>query len=356
MPTASVNPTPVPTPTLTPLGSLAWAIAQDTRDAGAVVRELVIHSSDGGLTWETEAVFENQPSLQAIQFIDRDLGWVVGGRALLRSTDGGRTWTDELDSLPLNNVGFGDVAFRGRERGIVVGSEFDPDDPVSGERFPAVLYTGDGGTTWQLADVPRQVGVELDDACLGESGLGLAVGTGAFGGTLALLTRDGGVTWSDITASVPLAAVVACPGEDLWALGGGVGPSVLRSSTGGETWEDLSSRVPIEAGVQGVAFADSDNGWLLGASRRGSGVVIVRTRDAGQTWSRQPVPGEARTDLWAVAFASVNDGVIVGSELSIDSPPLILATTNGGESWDIATIPDGIFALLDVSMVPQPTE
>lgn len=352
VPTLSMSPTPAPTPSSAGAGPVAWAIGQDTIGPSSTVRELVIKSSDGGRTWETQSVFENRPSLQSIQFIDRDVGWLVGGQAFLQSTDGGRTWIDRLGDLPLENLGLGDVSFDGRERGIVVGSEFDPEDPIGGERFPTVVYTNDGGNTWQLAAVPHQNGVELTEACLGRGGVGLAVGAGASGGRLALLTRDGGATWTDITARIPLVAVVACPEDDLWALGGGLGQtSVSRSSDSGETWEDLSPHVPIEAGADGVAFADPDHGWFLAAPGSG-GSVILRTEDAGQTWSEQPTPGDARTNLRAIAVASLEDGVIVGSELSIESPPVILFTSDGGTNWTPASIPESLFALLDVSIVP----
>lgn len=52
----------------------------------------VMHSADGGRTWEMQATSQPLP-IQALHFIDEQHGWAVGALGtVLATTDGGRTW------------------------------------------------------------------------------------------------------------------------------------------------------------------------------------------------------------------------------------------------------------------------
>jgi photosystem II stability/assembly factor-like uncharacterized protein len=55
----------------------------------------VLHSADGGQTWESLATGLNTP-LRSITFVDEATGWAVGDLGnILATTDGGRTWREQ---------------------------------------------------------------------------------------------------------------------------------------------------------------------------------------------------------------------------------------------------------------------
>lgn len=330
---------------------VAWAVALEDDQAGGGFSDVILQSTDGGRTWERAATFEGQRSLLAVQFFDRDVGWVVGGHAVLRTTDGGHRW--DRRNLTDANLGILNLWFSNPRDGILVGARYEPGTPTVQGIRPAILRTRDGGETWQSADLsPGGIGIELRDACVATNGVGLAIGSGVYGGGMVLVSHDGGSTWSDVTARLPVVESVACAADDLWALGGGIGQTrVLRSADGGETWQDLSARLPIGAGIQAAAFLDANHGWLIGAPRD-RGTVVLRTLDAGTTWVEQVLSSEIVTGMRAISFSSVARGVVVGSELSLDLAPLIFATADGGTSWTRGAIPHGVRVLLDVSTVP----
>jgi hypothetical protein len=125
--TPMVATTASPSSTSTPIASArAWAV-----DGHQIVR-----SDDGGLTWSAPLFTSMALSLQGIAFVDRQTGWVVGGSqfgfgtALLHTTDGGGTWTSQLENVSglrtgpgvATEFGFFDVAFTTAQHEVAVGA------------------------------------------------------------------------------------------------------------------------------------------------------------------------------------------------------------------------------------------
>jgi photosystem II stability/assembly factor-like uncharacterized protein len=111
---------------------------------------------------------------------------------------------------------------------------------------------------------------------------------------------------------------------------------VLWTRDDGQQWTDLT---PVGLGadrVQRVFFRTEREGWILASSDAGGELTIWRTQDGGASWTRQ-------------ALASLRDG---GAPVSLEfidgeygwvmvrlpssanfSPGLLLATSDGGQSW-----------------------
>lgn len=76
-----------------------------------------------------------------IQFVDADNGWAVGGfGAILRTRDGGRTWTAQESGVA---AGLGAVRFRSASEGYAFGAD------------RLLLRTADGGSTWEALVGPQ---------------------------------------------------------------------------------------------------------------------------------------------------------------------------------------------------------
>lgn len=178
-------------------------------DAGTLLTSL-----DGGQTWNADRAVEDD--LFALSFADDLHGWAGGGASfgetraeVLRSSDGGRTWT-RLD-LPVWGRVRG-LSFTGAATGWAAVEDWG----VDGDRPQGSIFmTADGGETWvRQTDAER---VLLGVAMRGADGW-------AWGeGGLVLHTADGGATWSsvDTGAGETIAAGVLPTTGGVWLAGDG---------------------------------------------------------------------------------------------------------------------------------------
>lgn len=91
-------------------------------------------------------------------------------------------------------------------------------------------------------------------------------------------------------------------------------------------WARLSSGTT--ANLNGVFFADANNGWAVGQSG-----TILRTSNGGTTWVRQT--SNTTNWLWRVQFVSATRGWVVGDGGTI------LSTSDGGATWSVQPTPTG---------------
>jgi photosystem II stability/assembly factor-like uncharacterized protein len=320
--------------------SHAWA-------AGGVV----LRSSDGGARWD---LVRANDGLRNLDFLDRAVGWAVGGTTILRTGDGGLSWEDQTDSVPVGFfLGFGDVAVLGPARAVVVGG-FAPVGTGFGP--VAALLTTDGGVSWERAPVDARsnptVGLAtLASVCATEGGIVLSCGSG-LSSELCLLSEDSGSSWADVSDRV-IGVHVACAGpRNLWVLRSR-GTGLLQSVDGGATWNDRFDHLPddFHGELNAVVFADGRHGWLVGTMD--GRPAILHTADGGDSWTRQDVPSELRGAVTAVAFVDAFSGVAVGGEAALPtSTPFALRTRDGGRTWERGAVPDGTPHLTGVDAVP----
>ncbi len=356
-PTSPSSPTP-PSPAPTGAVPIAWAVGS----------RQILRSDDGGLTWSVETGVQ----VNAVAFADRSNGWIVGaattGGHLLHTTDGGEHWHDEISNLAAPSPLFVDVAVLDAQHAVAVGSENGFLQLQDFHRGPPVaVVTQDGGATWQRAplggaDLNQLRDVALGSVCLTATGPGLATGTDVdtFVQTLVLLTHDSGNTWTDITSRLPAVplARTACAGDtDLWFAGGS--STLLHSGDGGATWSDLSANLPADIAIGAVKFRDALVGWLAAddaVSGSGPRLVAFQTLDGGQHW-QEHVLKDGVGEL-SLGLDFLGQRVIVVAEdlhpLSIprSSFGLSFASTDGGETWAETVHPEPINALWDVTLVP----
>lgn len=95
-----------------------WAISND-------VPQKILHTVDGGRTWETQAT--SREGFHNITFANARVGWVVGGNGLiLQTTDGGNTWVKqehEFSSQASFTANFTDVEYLPGNGVFVLGSD-----------------------------------------------------------------------------------------------------------------------------------------------------------------------------------------------------------------------------------------
>ena len=259
-------------------------------------------------------------------------GWATGANpALVRSTDGGQTWTPAC--LPASAVpGPGgllgiDFAADGRQ-GWVVGA--------SGGRALA-LRTVDGGDRWLPGRLPDGIAGTLMDVDFADADHGWAVGalTGTgpanAAGAVVLASRDGGATW---TVQSPPAGVgrlnrlSVVDASHAWAVGvASDGTPALATTSDGVTWTAQALPAGIRA-LRDVGFLDVKRGWAVGELPKGPtddqppGVVLA-TVDGGATWTQQAT---TTGDLWSLA-------VVDGNTVFVGGNRALWSTGDGGVTW-----------------------
>ena len=242
----------------------------------------------------------------------------------------------------------------------------------------AVIYTTNGGLSWQPGTVPVGTSV-LEDVSCGSATVCVAIpsststGTGSVASVL-LTTSDGGQEWHD--AALPpgvqhLSSISCATASDCVAVGvvsstgGSGGQSVSAAGTvtttdGGTKWSlhEVSvglvyfQAVSCSSASHCTATGDTDINGTIGPA------TFVST-DGGSSWTTAGIPaGTINRFIYSLSCPSVQACVGVGSQLSTSgSPPIpfIIATIDGGAMWTTQTPPAGITGIGVLTSVTCPS-
>ena len=167
--------------------------------------------------------------------------WVSGmysGGGLYKTTDGGATFTQLGDVRHLDSVS---VDFDDPDRSTIL---------VGGHERREVVRSTDGGTTWSdiTASLPESIGITSYPVVLDRSTY--LLGTRHEGSSGIFITKDAAKTWSRVhtggVAGAPLISTV--DGAIYWVTEGG---GLIVSRDGGASWKqtDTSGRVSAWTGT-----------------------------------------------------------------------------------------------------------
>jgi uncharacterized protein (TIGR02145 family) len=126
-----------------------WMIGTDVQSVGAGTLSNILHTTDGGSSWQTQA--SDIGNANALQFTDALNGWVAGRNGLVMHTsDGGAHWNSVTNTGLGANTTSKALCFVDANHGWI-GSGYENTEGV-GTRF--VLATKDGGATWSNQPTP----------------------------------------------------------------------------------------------------------------------------------------------------------------------------------------------------------
>jgi photosystem II stability/assembly factor-like uncharacterized protein len=235
---------------------------------GAALSSAVVTTSHSGWTWGNPRPQGN--TLQAVEFAGAD-GYAVGAfGTIIRTTDGGNTWT---------GVRTGTSVALSKLRVL------DSDTFLAGAGC-TLLRSDDGGQT--VAPLrfaaSNQCGSPLASFHFVNSNVGYLLRTDGS----VLRTDDGGQRFAART-SVPTSGGAPGPPNDIWftgadrgfvVTGADVAGKVYRTTNGGGTWDDVKSA----RGLKSLFFTDASKGYAVGDN------TVLKTTDGGDTWNAQPDP------------------------------------------------------------------
>jgi photosystem II stability/assembly factor-like uncharacterized protein len=175
-------------------------------------RFVLLLTADGGATWTPAPAAGLPPALPnegafaasgtnltvtaSVAGRDGKLVWLGTGAAatarVLRSRDGGRTWTVAATPLPAGpSSGIFSVAFRDARHGVIVGGDYKNEAGA----VDNVAVTSDGGATWTLVKDKGLSGFRSVVAYIPRKGSRALVAVGPSG---ADLSTDDGRSWGPI--------------------------------------------------------------------------------------------------------------------------------------------------------------
>jgi photosystem II stability/assembly factor-like uncharacterized protein len=279
----------------------------------------VLKTTDGGATWTSITLPRAGKDAVVVDFIDARHGWAGGPKGRIwRTTNAGRTWTSS------GYPGAGDwdmlqqLAFTDRYDGWGLTMD-DWGDSM-------VIVTHDGGRSWQ--PLPTLGDLSATGLCADGPGDLWVVGESwdyydTQSPTIFLHSTDGGFSWHRTTVSAPaMPYTIAASGASVCSVGDGI----LLSTDAGVTWRSGSSGQQYEfAAADALSATDL---WAVDTSG-----ALLHSTD-GARFIEQPVPLRGTTVLEGVDFADADDGWVVGSSDDFGDGSVIFHTSDGGVTWE----------------------
>ena len=276
------------------------------------------------------------PRVEAPEIIDLDMfneldGWAVTGAEIVRTNDGGLTWYN-VSPPDMTETGYNvDTFFLDNDHAWV--QKPDPENyPNSG-----TLYrTSDGGRTWENQVVPFSRGdLNFVDAENGWTMADLGVGAGS-NAVAVFQTTDGGASWektytndpneSSASDTLPLGGIksdlVPLDANQAWVTGMVYAPGevyLYRTVDRGRSWQQVTLPLPpgtenFDLGIDQdqMKFVSPTDAYLaLRMSGEATQTAVYVTHDAGNTWSLTPTILDG---AGASSFLSRQEAVIYNGE------------------------------------------
>ena len=344
----------------------------DENEGWAGGSKCIFHTIDKGNTWESQQLPDVLSIIEDIFFINHNIGWAVGARnTILKTTDGGESWNTIQYSFG-SDIRFYGVCFYNELVGTVVGGR-------SYDDYGVIMKTNNGGETW--VDISPADCYGLTSVTFIDTLKGWICGYGGTGGQPAELykTIDGGHSWinqltdnytryNDIhfvdqdtgmivdannkmyvtsNGGISWDSIYAPGAYDLrklsfWDNNGcyavGYNGRIVKSTNGGHLWENVGQTIGSD--LKSIGFFNSYTGLATGNN------ILYRTENGGYTWLRDTILDKA--DYYLLRIYGLS-GYLVSSDFKL------VKTSNGGERWDIVSIPPNAYQYKDLQFVNENT-
>lgn len=321
-----------------------WVVGDD----GAI-----IHTSDGGQTWELQGAGLTDSDLKGVSAVDATTAYAAGYDGTLLYTTDGVNWS--AITTGTTNRFYGIDMFDANH-GIAVGKSetiyFTTDGQnwqpattvpnIGGKDFNAVAMadqntawlvgdgfpffalksvfakTTDGGDTWTLWENDDMIMENMWAIDFTTPTKGVAVGHKGW-----IFTTTDGNDWTPIPRFMGNSSeAVSIVGDKIWTMGGA--GTMHYSEDFGASWTSLTD---ITAQYQyKINAADNDKIMSIGYASS-----MTNSNDGGATWKSGFVvaENEISSQLWGIDFANSNTGWVSGSG------GFLAKTTDGGETWNL---------------------
>jgi len=231
----------------------------------------VLKSKDDGKTWQQITNIPVNIALTKVIAHNNHV-WAMGhDAAIIHSDDGGETW--ELQFYDADReVPFLSGHFVDEDRGFIIGA------------YGTLLSTEDGGDTWEDGLIHDELDYHLNDITLAEDGNYYVAGEAGY----AFRSEDDGYTWTEIELPYMGSMFgVATLGDEIVMYG--LRGNILPSTDQGETWDEVYT--DIENSLFGSTRLNDTQLLIVGANgtrliyTQGGDVSIMEGEDTGDDYS-----------------------------------------------------------------------
>jgi len=236
---------------------------------------------------------DKDTSLRGLSVVDDSIAWVSGSKGwTAMSKNGGKTWNwKQIQGY--ENLDFRDIEGFSANKAIM----------VSAGTPAVILLTNDAGQTWKEVYRNESKDIFLDGMDFWDADRGIIYGDPINGQMVLLETRDGGMSWQNISAQNTIALI---DGEASFAASG----TNIRTGKGGKVWI-------ATGGIQSRLF---------------------RSKDYGLNWDATKLPiiqGKNSTGPFSIAFFKNKAGVAAGGDFLSNTSRVsnLVLTKNGGRVW-----------------------
>ena len=259
--------------------------------------------------WEEKNIMTNS-TLTSVDFLDDEIGYVVGGNKIFKTENGGDNWETSFSANDM--VFFEDIFIINEDKIIAVGKDI-------GSNQSTISKTVDGGNNWEIISFSNSA--FLKSVYFPSTNVGYCSG----GIGTILKSTDSGDTWQELNSGIGINLQSIFFVNDLVgiAVGGTPGSAIiLKTQDGGNNWDTINS--PTNNNLQSAFFINEDTGYVVGWNGE-----IIKTVNCGDSWINQT--SVAMSGNLEVLFTDNNTGYIVGGQ---SNESLIQKTINGGELWE----------------------
>jgi len=307
-------------------GSASSVVFLSDAVAVGIVDGVFVRSSNGGANWTPGVSANGRQNLTAVSQ-DIVLAWGRTGifpdydDRVLRSTDGGQTWTDLGEIMP---------------EGVYTFTVAGEQTVVASDLLGSMFHSSNAGLNWTLsfASPGPQVGYLSSVEPVFANSL---TGYFGYGAGFIIKTTDGGASWSQISngSGMSLNDTDRFPNGNLIAVGDN---GIILSSDGTSPW--IISESFSQNHIKAVHILDQSNVVTVDESGQ-----VYLSSDGGATWTATVERPMDLSTVEDVHFTSITNGWVTGQGYNSGA---LYRTTNGGVSW--APVPDilGAYIAMDV--------
>jgi photosystem II stability/assembly factor-like uncharacterized protein len=221
---------------------------------------------------------------------------------------------------------------------------------------PVFLETTDGGQTWSSHDGPSGLtssqgmnGLVCTTAAVCLDVPGDPVGDAA--DAVAFVTTNGGATWS--TSAMPSGfsqfpqSLQCASAPDCVVSGasesssGAVSGAMAYTTDAGSSWSIASVPMGIH-GWNAISCWNPSNCLAVTTNQEGGADQVLTSSDSGATWANLDSTGLSKGFLWDLSCVDSSEcmGIVGG---------ILASSSNGGQTFTVATMPPGVGPVFNVS-------
>lgn len=255
---------------------------------------VILLSDDEGKTFRQARVVPTRATLTSVYFVGDKEGWAVGHwGVILHTSDGGETWEIQRRDVTADSPLFS-VSFDDKSQGVAVGL------------WGLVLHTQDGGRTWKPVDLPPAPNGKKFNKNLFAlfRGSGKTIFVAAERGTV-LKSGDGGKTWEIIDTGNLGSYWTGLKTKEGAILVAGLRGRMFRSDQDEKKWIEISTGTKSSI-TSMVQLAD---GTLVAVGLDG---LMLKSSDSGQNWESKN--SGSRAAFTAVIATSRGSPLIFGED------------------------------------------